>query len=121
MIAESVNIHVCPRCHSDHVKSGRISGRGSKHYIRCENCGHEIKGDTLATLATIWNVSKEDHVAYVPKILSNYGNCFIAQKTCDIWEGYDLADYLSKLTDQVVILRECNYMDNGRVAEMKRY
>lgn len=115
------NIKACPCCHSANVTSGKVANKKSKSYIKCNDCGHEITGDTLETLVETWNVSKEDHVRYVPKVLIYHGNCFISQRTRDIWEGYDLEAYLSNLTGKPVTIRDCIHMEDGCVAEMKLY
>lgn len=120
-MTDTPRINSCPCCHSDDVEYGKLNKSGSKCHIKCNACGHELTGGALAALAETWNVSKEKHVAYVPGVLNHYGNCFISQRTRNIWEGYDLEKYLSDLTGGTVTIRECNYMEDGCVAEMRRY
>lgn len=57
-------------------------------------------------------------VEYTKLPLKKYGNVYISKQTQKLWEGYDLAGYLTDLIGETIILRECHSMPDGCVAEV---
>lgn len=109
----------CPRCGSSEIQHGRVKGKcGMQTYIRCADCEFKIHGSSGENVINKWNTSKESRTDYVLRMLDNYGNAFISEQLKELWDGYDLASYLSEKFKKPVHIRPCSYIKNGCVAEV---
>ena len=119
-----IQLKPCPRC-GNKTGNKKIKRRGQKDKsayaeIHCSNCGLVITGKTETDAVREWNRTKESRIEYAIKLLNEYGNAYIGEKSKEEWETHDIISYLSKRTGKKIKVYQPKTFESGIIARAEK-